>query len=1042
MSITQTRIALSQLRRTLRRSMDEPADRDLLARFAGGDEHAFATLVRRHGPMVLGVCRGVLNNPADAEDAFQATFLALARWAGRAGWRSSLAGWLHEVARRTAVKLRARAACRLAHERKAAERGRDETGWSDLREVLDEEVHRLPAAHREAILRCYFDGQMREQAARQLGWSLRTLERRLEQARQLLRERLTARGTTLAVLLALSPAVVPEALADLTVRAALGEAPVGVAELARTALSGLATLRGKLVLAGLLLAGLAVGTALALLPRTTPPVHTAAPPAQHNAAPAPIEQPLPEGALARLGSTRFRHGFLVSAVAYSRDGKVLASAGNGRGLCLWDASTGRFLHHCNTQRMPAVYSLALSPDGRTVADAEGAIVKLWSVATGKELRACSGHTNGVMALAFSPRGDVLASGGHDNTVRLWDAGSGRQLHVLKGHNNGVRALAFRDDDKVLASVSSDGTIRLWDPRAGKELHVGKGHKEVVALAFEPAGKRFVSSGSGGSVPLWDSDTGKPIRILASEEPGAYALAFAPDGRTVAVGRNGMIRLHDVATGKELRRWQAHVARINALAWSPDGKTLASGAIWDSSVRRWDPKTGKERTAGHGHVAPVDQLRFRKDGRLFSIGRDGRMLEWDLATGKARSLAPDWPIRSLLRVLAISSDGNTLAWASGATTKPDIHLYEAATGKELHTLSGHKGAVMALAFRSDGQRLVSLAEDRTLRAWQVDTGAELWQAPAGDARAGRVSFTQPLAFSPDGKLVACAMDSTLQVLDAATGKEVRKYSYGQAVFALAWSPDSATVAMVGGYSAPTVGLYDVRSGALEHSWQSPQAGVYGVAFSADGRLLATGGDERDSSVCVWELATGGKVAAFAGHHSAVLPVAFSPDNRVLASGGGDSSVLLWDVTGRTQAGRLRPAAVSAARFAQLWEKLGAGDAAEAQAAVWELVAGGRAVVPLLKARLPVLAALDAGKAARLVERLDSDEFATRESAMKEAAKLGLGAEPALRKALGTSPGLEPRRRVDALVAGWVRSPNWLRFRRAVAVLEHGGSAEAR
>jgi hypothetical protein len=216
----------------------------------------------------------------------------------------------------------------------------------------------------------------------------------------------------------------------------------------------------------------------------------------------------------------------------------------------------------------------------------------------------------------------------------------------------------------------------------------------------------------------------------------------------------------------------------------------------------------------------------------------------------------------------------------------------------------------------------------------------------------------------------------------------------------------------------------------------------VAFSPDGRLIATGGDEQDSSVLVWEVATGGQVFSFIGHHSAVLPVAFSPDTRTLASGGGDSSVLLWDVTGRTQAGKLRPATVSAARFARLWEKLGQTDAAAAHATLWELVAGGPAVVALLKARLPVPAVLGARQAARLVQQLDSDTFVTREAAMKETAKLGLGAEPALRKALGTKPDLEPRRRIDALVAGWLRSADWLRFRRAVAVLEYNGTAEAK
>ena len=366
MNTMQTRIALGQLRYSLRGPTDEPTDRDLLVRFAAGDEHAFATLVRRHGRMVLGVCRGVLDNLPDAEDAFQAAFLALARQAARPGWGVCVGGWLHAVARRAAVKIRGSTARRRIHERQAGERNvTPASDRADLREVLDEEVARLPQSCREAILRCYFHAQTREQAAIQLGWSLRTLERRLEQGRELLRERLTARGTTLAVLLAVAPAAVPQALADLAVRSALGEATGKVTELAGAAASGLASVRWKFTLLGVLLTVLAAGAGLVMPPKTVSPARAAAPPepARKPAAAAPLhpdEQPLPEHAIARLGSTRFRHGFIVYGMTYSKDGKILASVGGGRGLCLWEADSGRLLHHCSTQRLPSVHSIAVA----------------------------------------------------------------------------------------------------------------------------------------------------------------------------------------------------------------------------------------------------------------------------------------------------------------------------------------------------------------------------------------------------------------------------------------------------------------------------------------------------------------------------------------------------------------------------------------------------------------------------------------------------------------------------------------------------------
>src|SRR5262245_24341654 len=253
---------LGQIRRRLGAPADT-TDRDLLARFAAGDEAAFTGLVQRHGGMVLGVCRRVLGNHADAEDAFQATFLALARKAGSLAWRDSVVGWLHDVAWRSAVKLRARSALRHSHERRAVPRPEATPSAPELHELLDEEVRRLPPPCREAVVPCYFQGQTREQAARQLGWALRTLERRLAQGRQRLRQRLERHDLTPAVLLAAGPVAVPPALA------------AAVLPAAGAALRGAATCRW--LCAALLALGLAgAGLTLAARPAPPPPAHPAA----------------------------------------------------------------------------------------------------------------------------------------------------------------------------------------------------------------------------------------------------------------------------------------------------------------------------------------------------------------------------------------------------------------------------------------------------------------------------------------------------------------------------------------------------------------------------------------------------------------------------------------------------------------------------------------------------------------------------------------------------------------------------------------------
>jgi RNA polymerase sigma-70 factor (ECF subfamily) len=202
-------------------------DRQLLDRFATDHEQAaFEVLVRRHGPLVLGVCRRVLHNPHDAEDAFQATFLALARRAGSAGRRASLGTWLYRVAYHTALRARKQTAVRRKHEDQAPPREqRDplaEVSGRELLAVLDEELHKLPERLRVPLVLCYLEGKTRDEAARELGWSLGTLKRRLEQARASLRARVAGRGVGLAALLAagLGGAAVSPALAAATAGAA------------------------------------------------------------------------------------------------------------------------------------------------------------------------------------------------------------------------------------------------------------------------------------------------------------------------------------------------------------------------------------------------------------------------------------------------------------------------------------------------------------------------------------------------------------------------------------------------------------------------------------------------------------------------------------------------------------------------------------------------------------------------------------------------------------------------------------------------------
>src|SRR5262249_20892093 len=293
MTTTRADVLLRHVRSLVADETGHLRDGQLLQRFADGrDEAAFAALVRRHGPLVLGVCRRVLGNWHDAEDAFQATFLVLARKAGSIAKRESVGGWLYQVAYHMAIRARKRAAARRQHERKAAPlsaaapprrdgKGKDplaELTGRELLTVLDEEVQKLPERYRSAVVLCYLEGQTRDQAAQRLGWSLSTLQRRLEAARELLRKRLTRRGGApsgrllAGNLVGRGPAPMPAKLVGTAVKTAVGvaagKAVVGgisssAVALADGALKAMAATKIKMataVIVGLGVAALGAGT--------------------------------------------------------------------------------------------------------------------------------------------------------------------------------------------------------------------------------------------------------------------------------------------------------------------------------------------------------------------------------------------------------------------------------------------------------------------------------------------------------------------------------------------------------------------------------------------------------------------------------------------------------------------------------------------------------------------------------------------------------------------------------------------------------------
>jgi len=1051
-------------------------DKQLLERFASErDDAAFAALVERHGPMVLGVCRRLLGHAQDAEDVFQATFLVLARRAASVRWREGVGNWLYEVACRLGRKARADAAWRRVHESQAGAAARPgsmpEAAWRELCSVLDEELEGLPRKYRAPLLLCYLEGRTRDQAARQLGWSLRTLDRRLGRGRELMRARLDRRGMALsAALLATglsqqgAPAAVPALRAVATARQAVaGGASASGAALAEGVLEGMAITRWKagvgLVLA---LSLLTAGTGLALhqvlggrqpgAKQEDRPRPAAKGADAHKASREKQSRTdhygdlLPKGAIARLGTVRFRDtGFGgVYGAAFAPDGKTIASAGR-QGIQLWEAASGKELRRFG--QALKLFHVVFSPDGKLLASTtwDNSFLHVWDAVTGKELRLLGPHK--ASAVAFSPNGKFLAAGGEDKTIRLWDPTTGRLLHQLEGHRASVCPLTFSPAGNLLASASEDNTLRLWDLATRKELHRLTA-QHTSSVAFSADGKLLASgTWDDNTIRLWDVATGKERHRLTArggQHRQAGCLSFSPRGQLLASGhRGGMIVIWDPVAGKVIRQWQAHDLTVSSVAFSPDGGTLLSGAVREDALRLWDVSTGREVRPLAGHHAPVDRLDFSPDGQaLFSVARDKQTLHWDLATARQR-LWFDWHVFGPGR-LALSPDGKTVATWERAVRL--VRLWDAATGKELRRLGKHswqsgraEAPLRAVAFSPDGRLLASADGDPAVRLWDVASGTELRPLR------GLQGETYVVTFSPDGRTVAAASSQEIRLWDVATGREVRVIADADPyVVPIALSPDGKRLASAFSYGRK-LRLWDLATGKETGAPINTPVDVIAIAFSADGRFLAAASAGDNPAVVVWEMATRQTAQRFGGRNTAAFSVAFSPDGRMLASGGADSAVLLWDLTGRWEDGQLRPARLTPRELESRWSDFAGSDAARALQAAWDLTAAPRQAVPFLRKRLLPAEPADERRLALLIADLDSERFPVRERATAALEKLGDLAEPALRGTLTKAPSAEVGRRVRQLLdkfASGLLTGDRLRALRAVAVLENIGTPEAR
>jgi RNA polymerase sigma factor (sigma-70 family) len=1079
-------------------------DAQLLQRFAGGgEEPAFAALISRHGGLVWGVCRHILHREQDAEDAFQATFLVLARRPGSIRKTQSIGSWLYGVAYRVAMKAKTKMRKRQARESACVERSADrpahDLAWRELQAILDEEVQRLPEKYRAPFVFCCLEGGTREAASRELGLSAGTLSSRIARARQTLQGRLLRRGVMLSAAMCAhaiwsqsAAGGVPASLAVGTIQAACGR-HVSADVLALVEAVGGGSIFLKWSAGAVLVLVLGLLSAAAAKWQAPPAVPAPAetltvedgPPARKDL----HGDLLPAGALARLGTVRLRAP--GSQLALTADGKEIVAVDADLKVRRFDALTGELR---GTRQLPgsALWFFKLSPRGRFV-----------------------------LSQSRTPNGQFQ--------LDLWDLAQEKRVQTLPCGEFSIWSnvgIAFSaDEDQVVLTPYQVGTKRkvvLWDLKTFKAVDLWTQERDIYERSqdplalFSPDGRRVIACHLDLIIRCWDAENGKLLWESERRHWSAF-LCFSPDSQSIICDAERL----DASTGKLSKdKLRPPKEAIYPFGFSADGKWMAFENGFGEMVL-WQPGAAKAafKLPAPPHCKPEiyhtrnhipTNFVFTGDSKAL-IRREGALQRWDLTTGHALyAETEEWGHTEEVSRLLFSPDGKLVASSS---KDQSIRLWDVAKARPLHALG--KDLSDHLAFAPDGRSLFAIPQSANwgvLRQWDMASGRTVRDfATKEDQKFGCASIDREIRISADGRqafLLTWANggvgdQSVLTTFDLQSGKCLSQKTVpwdsdspitpdGKSVVAVdhgsnsvkLWDLNTATQqftfetdrqrdeekwsdfwdlvlspsgrlmaehAHFGRGRQRDVHYDDLRIGDVKTGRQlaklpCPDRAVF--AFSADDRLLAVA---TRGSVRLWETASWKEVGSIKmsgdggleQDPGATRSLAFSPNGLTLATGHADSTIVLWDVTLR---GGMRGGEIPSAQVEALWQTLAGTDAAQAYAAVWRLVDDPKQTVPLLAQRLKPTVAAAPEVTRRLLADLDSGKYGVRTAAEKALRDLAEKAEPALREALQANPSLEMRLRLEALVKSLdsigPMTGEALREVRAICILENIVTNEAR